>query len=73
MDVSVLETFIDKFKYLWQSGQDATLTEERRAGQAWIWLEVQLGQAPGHFTIDKYTLEHIVTAQCDEDDENDKL
>ena len=47
MDVSVLETFIDKFKYLWQSGQNATLNVNTRAGQACIRLEVQLGQAPG--------------------------
>ena len=45
MDVSVLYTFIDQFKYLWQSGQDATLTVDTRAGQASIRLKVQLGQA----------------------------
>ena len=47
MDVSVLATVIDKFKYLWQSGQDATLTVDTRAGKAWIKLEVQLGHSPG--------------------------
>ena len=47
MDVSVLETFIDKFKYLWQSGQDAKLTVDTSAGQAWARIDIKLGQAPG--------------------------
>ena len=43
MDVSVLYTFIDKFKYLWQSGQDANLSIDTRAGQAWAQLDIHLG------------------------------
>ena len=47
MDVSVLDTFIDRFKYLWQSGQDANLYIDTRAGQAWARLDIRLGHAPG--------------------------
>ena len=47
MDVSVLYTFIDKFKYLWQSWQDANLSIDTRAGQAWARLDIRLGHAPG--------------------------
>ena len=47
MDVSVLDTFIHKFKHIWLSGQDASLTIDTRAGQAWACLRVPLGLAPG--------------------------
>ena len=47
MRVSELDTFIYKFKNLWQSGYDAHLSAEAHAGKAWVRLGVQLGQAPG--------------------------
>ena len=47
MRVSELDTFIYKFKNLWQSGYDAHLSAEAHAGKAWVCLGVQLGQAPG--------------------------
>ena len=42
-----LDTFIHKFKTLWNSGLDANLNVETHAGQAWVSLRVQLGKAPG--------------------------
>ena len=47
MDGAEIDTFISKFKQLWQSGLDAHLDLDTRAGQAWVGLRVQLGQAPG--------------------------
>ena len=42
-----LETFVQKFKYLWKSGQDAHLDIEAHAGQAWVGLRLRLGEDPG--------------------------
>ena len=47
MNVSVLDTFITKFKLLWQSGHDAHLAVDTQAGQAWVRLDVRLGYIPG--------------------------
>ena len=47
MNIAVIDTFIDKFKYLWQSGLDAHLFVDTKAGQAWCRLDVRLGHAPG--------------------------
>ena len=42
-----LYSFVQKFKQLWHSGVNAHLDAHTRAGQAWVSLHVQLGQAPG--------------------------
>ena len=44
---SELDSFVKKFKDLWQSGLDAHLVVDTHAGQAWVDLSVQLGHAPG--------------------------
>jgi hypothetical protein len=41
-----LNSFLGKFVNLWQSGMEATLRIDSKAGQATINLEVGLGQAP---------------------------
>ena len=46
MHVSEVDTFIEKFKHLWQSGLDAHLDLETHAGQAWVGLRLRLGHAP---------------------------
>ena len=44
-----IESFLLKFKTLWKSGRDATLTMETHAGQASVLLRVGLGQAPKQY------------------------
>ena len=44
---SELDSFVKKFKDLWQSGLDAHLVVDTHAGQAWVDLRVRLGHAPG--------------------------
>ena len=44
---SELDSFVKKFKDLWQSGLDAHLVVDTHAGQAWVDLLVRLGHAPG--------------------------
>ena len=44
---SELESFLTKFRGLWNSGFDAHLELESHAGQAWVSLRVRLGHAPG--------------------------
>ena len=48
MNCSEIDSFVRKFKHLWHSGVDAHLDVHTHAGQAWVGLHVQLGQAPGH-------------------------
>ena len=48
MDGSELQSFIQKFQQLWQTGLSAHLDLDTHAGQAWVGLRVRLGQAPGH-------------------------
>ena len=47
MYCSELDSFVQKFKHLWHSGVNAHLDVHTHAGQAWVSLHVQLGQAPG--------------------------
>jgi hypothetical protein len=47
MYVTELDTFVQKFKNLWQSGLNAHLDVNTHAGKAWVSLHVQLEQAPG--------------------------
>ena len=47
MIVTEVDTFIQKFRDLWQSGLDAHLDLDTHAGQAWVGLRVRLGHAPG--------------------------
>ena len=42
-----LDTFVTKFKQLWQSGLGAHLDLDTYAGQAWVGLRLRLGDAPG--------------------------
>ena len=42
-----LNTFIQKFNQLWNAGLNAHLDLDCHAGQAWVGLRLQLGQAPG--------------------------
>jgi hypothetical protein len=42
-----LDSFVQKFKQLWHLGVNAHLDAHTHAGQAWVSLHVQLGQAPG--------------------------
>ena len=42
-----LDSFISKFKQLWQAGLDAHLVVESKAGKAWVHLHVPLGEAFG--------------------------
>ena len=42
-----LDTFIQKFRYLWNSGLDARLNLESYAGQAWVGLQLRLGHGQG--------------------------
>ena len=44
---SELDSFVLKLKHLWHSGVNAHLDVHTHAGQAWVHLHVQLGQAPG--------------------------
>ena len=48
MFVSEFDSFILKFKHLWQAGHIAHLDVDANAGEAWVGLRVQLGQPPGH-------------------------
>ena len=48
MFVSELDSFILKFKHLWQAAHVAHLYVDAIAGEAWVGLRVQLGQPPGH-------------------------
>ena len=47
MNMTELQTFIFKFHQLWEAGVTAHLNLDTHAGQAWVGLRVQLGQAPG--------------------------
>ena len=47
MSVTELDTFIQKFYQLWNSGQTAHLDVDTHAGKAWVGLRVQLGHVPG--------------------------
>ena len=47
MQVTELDTFIDKFKYLWNAGLEAHLDIDTQAGQAWVGLRLRLGHPPG--------------------------
>ena len=47
MFVTELDTFIQKFQQLWNSGHTAHLDLDTCAGRAWVGLRVQLGHAPG--------------------------
>ena len=47
MSAEELESFVKKFQHLWTSGYDAHLHVETHAGQAWVHLQVCLGQAQG--------------------------
>jgi hypothetical protein len=49
MAMAEIESFLLKFKTLWKSGRDATLTMETHAGQASVLLRVGLGQAPKQY------------------------
>ena len=57
METLELDSFITKFKGLWNSGLDAHLELNTHAGQAWVNLRVRLGHAPGpmqpHFPHEK--------------------
>ena len=46
MYMTEVDTFIKKFKHLWQSGLHAHLDLETHGGQAWVGLCVHLGHAP---------------------------
>ena len=43
----VIESFLQKFKYLWSAGIDAHFNVETYAGQAWVSLHLRLGHSPG--------------------------
>ena len=47
MDNSELESFLTKFRCLWNSGFDAHLELDSHAGQSWVSMRVLLGHAPG--------------------------
>ena len=47
MFVTELDTFIQKFHQLWNSGHTAHLDLDTCAGKAWVGLRVQLGHDPG--------------------------
>ena len=46
MTAAELDSFVTKFKNLWQAGLDAHLDAGSRAGQAWVSLRVGLGLHP---------------------------
>ena len=56
MDYSEVDSFISKFKHLWQLGLKAHLDLDTKAGQVWVGLHVHLGHAPGPL----YKQEHFV-------------
>ena len=45
MDNSELESFLTKFRCLWNTGFDAHLELDSHAGQAWVSLHVRIGHA----------------------------
>jgi hypothetical protein len=47
MALTELDTFVQKFKQLWKSDQDAHLNLESHAGKAWVGLRLRLGEEPG--------------------------
>ena len=47
MLVTELDSFVQKFYHMWHSGLDAHLDLHTHAGNAWVSLHVQLGQAHG--------------------------
>ena len=57
-----LETFVQKFHQLWNSGLNAHLDLDTRDGNAWVSLHVQLGCAPGplHAQTDQPLAKHVV-------------
>ena len=48
MFITELDTFVKKFHQLRHDGFTAHLDLDTQAGNAWVGLQVQLGQAPGH-------------------------
>ena len=47
LNVTELDTFIEKFKSLWNAGLEAHLDVDTQAGQAWVGLRLRLGHPPG--------------------------
>jgi hypothetical protein len=47
MLVTELDTFVNKFRQLWNAGYNAHLDLDTHAGLAWVGLRVQLGYVPG--------------------------
>ena len=47
-------SFINKFKDLWNAGQQATLHFETKAGEAWATISVALGSFPNDVPEKKY-------------------
>ena len=41
-----MDSFVIKFKHLWNAGHDATLKVETHAGEAFVTLQVGLGRPP---------------------------
>ena len=41
-----LDTFVSKFRNLWQAGRKASLSLESNAGKAWVSLRLDLGAPP---------------------------
>ena len=46
MAMSEIDSFVVKFKNLWHSGRNATLTIKSKAGKAEVTLQAELGDAP---------------------------
>jgi hypothetical protein len=49
MDITEVDSFIQKFKQLWKSGYSAHLDLDTHSGKAWVGLRVRLGHVPGPF------------------------
>ena len=47
MYVTELDSFVKKFHQLWKAGVTVHLDLDAHAGQAWVGIRAQLGQAPG--------------------------
>ena len=47
MFATELNSFVQKFHQLWTNGLTAHLDIDSHAGNAWVWLRVQLGPVPG--------------------------
>ena len=70
MATTELDTFILKFKQLWQSGLNAHLDLESNAGQAWLGLRLQLGDVPG--PSHGPTVSHFIKSSPSRDRRNDR-